>query len=338
MARWTAETLAYKLSSKPRRTASGFMTVCPAHKDKGPSLSLSDTRNGRVLFNCMANCAPMDVIASLMNLGIDLRTDEEKARKKSNFKAEAVADKPAQPKRKMIIKGADEKEESPWVYAPHRASEREPKEREFWAPKDHTVTDLKWIWHSKDGLPVFRTYRTESAGGKDVLPLIPCEHKDTKKLIWKVQAPPTPRILYDLHLDPENVPVLVVEGEKTVDAAKKIFGTQLWATTSQGGGKAAHLADWSPLKGRKVIIADDLDGPGIAYASIVHEQAKIHGALSVHLWNFPAGQIPENGRLVQRLTETKKGYDLDDARQEGWTLGLIAVSANPYPGAAVVSI
>lgn len=42
---------------------------CPAHDDKGPSLSVKETPDGRVLLHCFAGCEVSDVIGGL---GLDV--------------------------------------------------------------------------------------------------------------------------------------------------------------------------------------------------------------------------------------------------------------------------
>jgi hypothetical protein len=46
-----------------------YMTLCPAHDDKGPSLSLRETPEGAVLLHCFAGCEVADVVA---NMGLEL--------------------------------------------------------------------------------------------------------------------------------------------------------------------------------------------------------------------------------------------------------------------------
>lgn len=48
-------------SSKP----GSWMALCPAHEDKSPSLSIRELPDGRVLINCLAGCAPIDVLGSI---------------------------------------------------------------------------------------------------------------------------------------------------------------------------------------------------------------------------------------------------------------------------------
>ncbi|WP_027949849.1 hypothetical protein [Haliea salexigens] len=42
-----------------------WMARCPAHDDKGPSLSIRDVGDGRTLVNCFAGCGANDVLASI---------------------------------------------------------------------------------------------------------------------------------------------------------------------------------------------------------------------------------------------------------------------------------
>lgn len=87
---------------------------------------------------------------------------------------------------------------------------------------------------------------------------------DSEKMDWTFKHLPAPRPLYGLdrlatrHEDP----VLLVEGEKTADAAGRMFPDHV-AVTWCGGAKNVHRADWNPLKGRNVILWPDADQPGV---------------------------------------------------------------------------
>ena len=63
----TANELLSRLK-KVRRNGKSWLALCPAHDDHSPSLSISDSDNGRVMFHCFAGCSPDQVRASL---GID---------------------------------------------------------------------------------------------------------------------------------------------------------------------------------------------------------------------------------------------------------------------------
>jgi hypothetical protein len=52
-----------------RKSGSGWMARCPAHRDINPSLSLRDT-NGKILVYCFAGCSQRDVISALRELGL----------------------------------------------------------------------------------------------------------------------------------------------------------------------------------------------------------------------------------------------------------------------------
>jgi hypothetical protein len=63
----TAATIANQLGG--RKSGTGFMARCPAHKDSSPSLSVKDT-DGRVLVHCFAGCDQSEVLAALRGLGL----------------------------------------------------------------------------------------------------------------------------------------------------------------------------------------------------------------------------------------------------------------------------
>src|SRR5262249_10914196 len=48
----------------------GFMTICPAHPDRNPSLSIRLGKNGRPLFHCFAGCERPAVIRECINRGL----------------------------------------------------------------------------------------------------------------------------------------------------------------------------------------------------------------------------------------------------------------------------
>jgi hypothetical protein len=50
---------------KLKKTSKGYQARCPAHDDNGPSLSLREADNGRVLLHCHAGCSAESVVAAL---------------------------------------------------------------------------------------------------------------------------------------------------------------------------------------------------------------------------------------------------------------------------------
>lgn len=96
---------------------------------------------------------------------------------------------------------------------------------------------------------------------------------------WRAEALPEGRPLYRL---PEVVAadrVLVCEGEKSVDAiwelaVMAVLRLPFAITTSVGGSKAPHKADWQPLAGKRVTIWPDSDNAGAGYANKIIERLK----------------------------------------------------------------
>ena len=60
----TAEELAARFEGA-RKTSGGYLVRCPAHEDRSPSLSICDSRDGRVLLHCFAGCAFADIVGAL---------------------------------------------------------------------------------------------------------------------------------------------------------------------------------------------------------------------------------------------------------------------------------
>ena len=61
-----------KLSALPKFKAVGsnrYVACCPAHDDKHPSLSITDT-NDKVLVHCFSGCSQTDVIDALRSQGL----------------------------------------------------------------------------------------------------------------------------------------------------------------------------------------------------------------------------------------------------------------------------
>jgi hypothetical protein len=106
---------------------------------------------------------------------------------------------------------------------------------------------------------------------------------------------------------------VITEGEKSADAAQKVFPTRL-CMTSPFGCKSSHLADWTPLKGRDVVIWRDLDEPGVGYQNAIAAILLDLGCtVSVVDVAKLAWMTPDGG---QKATPPKDGWDSDDALDE----------------------
>jgi len=60
-----------------------YSALCPNHLDKSPSLSIKELPDGRVLINCFAGCAPLEILHS-----IGLSFEDLFPESKGDFKSE----------------------------------------------------------------------------------------------------------------------------------------------------------------------------------------------------------------------------------------------------------
>ena len=156
-------------------------------------------------------------------------------------------------------------------------------------------------------------------GGKDFRPLI------FEAGSWRQKGIPEPRPLYNLQalLERPDAPVLVVEGEKTSDAARKVFPSYV-PTTSMNGAKAPHLSDWTPLKNREVVVWPDNDSDGQRYAQEVAALVLKVGASRARIVQLPEGMpakwdladpVPD-GVDVERLLADAEPFALEEAEPD----------------------
>jgi uncharacterized protein (DUF927 family) len=129
----------------------------------------------------------------------------------------------------------------------------------------HGKPAKRWPYLAANGAVNFYHDRFEPKGERKQFSPLTLWRLPSGKLEWKFKAPPAPRPLCGLdrlaaHGD---APVLVVEGEKAMDAALGLLPNFL-PVCWQGGAQAVDKADWTPLAGRRVILWPDADEPGKA--------------------------------------------------------------------------
>ena len=123
----------------------------------------------------------------------------------------------------------------------------------------------RWPYCDAGGAPMFWVLRFDkSDGSKEFRPLT--VWSDAQGLHWRWKSVPPPWPLYNLDklAGRPDAPVIICEGEKSADAAAVIFQKSV-AVTAPGGANAADKADWSVLRGRKVLVWPDDDAPGLTY-------------------------------------------------------------------------
>lgn len=185
--------------------------------------------------------------------------------------------------------------------APH-APERHPR---------HGAPAQVWTYHDARGAELFRVLRFDTPEGKQVLPL--ALWRERGALRWRWKGLPTPRPLYGLDAlaARAGAAVLVTEGEKDCDAARALL-PELVAITSPNGAKAAEMADWAPVRGRRVLAWPDADEHGAGYARDVGRLALAAGATS-------AAVIRLEALAKARGATLPKGWGAADALAEGMT-------------------
>lgn len=234
-----------------KKQGSQYVGNCPFHDDHHASLKISPTKQN---FKCfVAGCGQGgDMFDYFM--------------KKYSVTIKEAAN--------MITNGTTE------LYSGNIQHTPPPREPEvIWSdrvPPQNTLPDPKRLWHGKYGNPSLTwTYHNASGqvigyicrfdlpeGKKDVIPYTYKNNGTESKWTWR--GFDTPRPLYNLHelTSRPNDIVILVEGEKAADAAKRLF-PQYVATTWPGGSEAVKNIDFSPLEGRRVYLWNDNDLAGI---------------------------------------------------------------------------
>jgi putative DNA primase/helicase len=141
----------------------------------------------------------------------------------------------------------------------------------------------RWTYLDASGRELFHVCRYDlPEGGKDVIP-------------WRwlgerigQGAWPDERPLYGLPwlVEHPTLPVLVVEGEKCAEHAQQALGEDWCVVTWQGGTGAVAKTDWSPLRGRNVVLWPDADEPGYKAMEAITKEA---AAGSLRLVHIPEG-------------------------------------------------
>ncbi len=148
---------------------------------------------------------------------------------------------------------------------------------------------------------------------------------------WLSKGFPAPRPLYNLSklIERPNNPVLIVEGEKTADAASLLLPDYV-VITSCGGSNASCHTDWSVLKNRDVVISPDHDEAGQNYFKEVKDLCIKAGVNSLKrlLTEKLGGFVIKNNTITKRQGEVPKGYDLADSLADGWTETFIHQAIN----------
>ncbi len=171
---------------------------------------------------------------------------------------------------------------------------------------DRGMPSKMWNYLNKDSALLGNICRFDNPdGSKDVLPFTYGEDK-AGKTGWRWKAFSEPRPLYGLDrlATRPDAPVVIVEGEKCADAARRLIPSCV-STTWPGGCKAVSKANWRMMKSKRVGIWPDNDEPGRQAAKDVAQRCLQAGAAEVFIIDIPS--------------DKPDGWDISDAEVEGWT-------------------
>jgi hypothetical protein len=175
-----------------------------------------------------------------------------------------------------------------------------------------------WTYRDSDGQAVgyvarFNIQKPDGSQGKETLPMCWAVNTQTGECQWRWQAFATPRPLFGINLLAQNrdAKVMIVEGEKTAEAARRFFKSFV-VVSWPGGGKAVHHADWTAIAGRDVVLWPDWDWktyPDSAEIMPADEQPGMKAMRAVY------DQIKATAtrvRIVLPMEGAPDGWDLAD--------------------------
>jgi len=257
--------------------------LCPVHGDRKPSLSYTEGNDGRVLVTCHAGCSAGAVVAAL---GLEWK----------DLFPKGISSVP------VILK-------SEWVSIT-------PIPGDAPAPPPHPrlgKSSNQYQYLDSSGRLLGLVVRWDNPNGKEIRPLtfgrMSNEPPSQNRWDWKSWSGPAPLNGLNYFTREPDAPVLVVEGEKAADAARELFPSHV-VTTSPGGSNRAHKADWTPLRGRRVIIWPDADKAGTKFAKNATKMAREAGAATVKLV-----QVPESWPQAWDLADDPPaGVTVEDLR------------------------
>lgn len=274
-------------NGKESKVGDGWVTTCPAHDDRKASLSVRSP-HGKILVKCHAGCKQDDIIQCLIE-----RDLWPKKRATESWR-------PMRPVPKGISGPTEVKHSK------------------------HGKPARSWEYRELDGTIIgfvhrFETKRPDGGIDKTVIPMSYCySDKGNKAWLWKSFDKPRPFYNLPLFQKLKEQPVIVFEGEKTADAAQKIFKDQYVCTAWPGGAAAVKYADMKYLAGRTVILWPDNDEPGFKAMNTLAEILITEFDTTPSIVDVPHG-LPE-------------GWDLADDIPEGFSLDahVLVTRAKPY--------
>ena len=273
-----------------KREGPHYKCTCPFHDDAHASLIVTPSKN---IAKCFACGWSGDAIAFVMEF-----TGKTFPAACKEIDADLVSEQANTPKRAAI-----EPKRTTWAHIVPAPGTGEAQEHYL-----HGKPSRMWTYQTASGEIVGHICRFDLENGdKEVIPLTYCSDGARKQ--WRWQGFERPRPLYNLHLIAANpnATILIVEGEKSADAAQaQLDPAKTIATCWPGGSMAIEHIDWLPLHGRKVIFWPDNDVQGLS--------------AMLHIAHLNAGKLALSKFLPLDAT-LEKGWDCADKEWKQGELG-----------------
>lgn len=235
--------------AKLKKNGPHMKCTCPFHDDHHASLTITPKKN---LAKCFACGWSGDAIAFVMDF-----TKKSFKDACEEIDSKSVSKLVSNP----VSKSPSKKPEKEWTQV---TPPNEPL-GEITHFK-HGSPSAFWVYHLDNGHLLGYVLRFDTPDGKEVLPYTYCTD-GAGNFQWRFQGFGTPRPMYNLHLIAANLnaTILLVEGEKSADAAQKeLDPARVVVSTWPGGSMSIAHVDWVPLYGRKVLLWPDNDVQGIS--------------------------------------------------------------------------
>lgn len=223
-----------------------FVALCPFHEERTPSFYVIPDREFFHCFGCGVNG---DVVAFIQRFdGVDFKaacavvTGQEPAserRPRAGVRAVAV--------------------EPDWVTSVPPEESQRPASM---ATHHHGNPVAEWCYRTQSGDVLGYAAKYLVGDKKAILQWTYGKSRADTEPYWACRHFSKPRPLYGLEtLQQADLPVVIVEGEKTAEAARLMFPNAC-VVTWPGGTSAVKHVDWTPLIGRDCIMIPDADKPG----------------------------------------------------------------------------
>lgn len=266
--------------------------LCPFHKENTPSFTVSVDKGFWHCFGCGMNGDAIDFVRETEGLSF---IEACQVIRDGNFSTAPILSEPVLPR----------KSTPEWISSTPPSDAEQPN---FMVGS--VGPSYVWEYRNKESAVIgyVARYNVEHNGevGKTFRPFTWGRHANSdEEPSWQPKTWSKPRPLYGLELlsHRPNSQVIIVEGEKACDAARKLFPNAI-CLSWPGGSNSAKYVDWSPLYGRSILTIADNDEAGIQAMRYICATLSQEGGCKVV--------------YIEPEPERQKGWDLADAEADNW--------------------